>query len=328
MAEVVVDRSLERRILGAAQRCAVSVPASTSNLGAGFDCIGIAVGPRIDVLAAIDESPGAPAVVITRGGTLESLDVAPEHDLIARGLAAACEHAGVACPPVLLSATSAIPVARGLGSSAAACIAGVLAADALLALDLSARTVVDIAAAIEGHPDNVAPAMLGGAVLGVRTARVPSPAWHVAPLRVDPALRFVFAIPDLIVETRAARAVLPTEVAFSTAVDAAARAAALVAGLASADPALLGAALDDVLHVPHRRALVRGYDDVVAAAIRHGAFGATLSGSGSSIVAIAPDAHAPAVADAMCAAWRRASVRAVPLVSDSHGGGATVHHPF
>lgn len=304
-----------------AQRCTVRVPASTSNLGAGFDCVGVAVDRWLTVhatCARVERSE------VTRTGTLASLDLLPEYDLIVRGFVAACERAAVPAPPVRIEAHSTIPVGRGLGSSAAACVAGALVANALLSLDLDADAIINVAAAIEGHPDNVAPSVRGGAVLGVGTSPPPHAAWYVAPLRVHPTLSLVFAIPDFEIATRSARSVLPREVEFGVAVDAAGRAAALVQGLAAGDAALLRAGLADVLHVPHRRALVRAYDEVVSAALAAGAIGATLSGSGSSLVAITPSSVAPNVAAAMCDAWRAVGIAAEPLVSAGEVCGATV----
>jgi len=327
MADVAThgSRAVHARAPGAHARCTVRVPASTSNLGAGFDCVGVAVDRWLTIHVTLG---GDAQTTIERRGTLAALDLLPERDLIVRGFVAACEAAHFAAPCVQIEADSAIPVGRGLGSSAAACVAGAFAANDLLALGFDADAIVNVAANIEGHPDNVAPAVHGGAVLGVRTAAAHDPtaggAWYVAPLGVDPSLRLAFAIPDFEIATRAARSVLPRDVEFATAVDAAARAAALVAGLASADRSLLRAGFDDVLHVPHRRALVPGYDAVVAAAIAHGAYGATLSGSGSSLVAVAPASRAAAVAAAMCDAWRGIGVVAEALVSAGEVPGATV----
>lgn len=319
------SRAVDARAPGTQARCTVRVPASTSNLGAGFDCVGVAVDRWLAIHVTVG---GNTQTTIERRGTLAALDLLPERDLIVRGFVAACEAAHVAAPRVHIEADSTIPVGRGLGSSAAACVAGALAANDLLALGFDADAIVNVAANIEGHPDNVAPAVRGGAVLGVRTDAdrngTASGAWYVAPLRVDPSLRLAFAIPDFEIATRAARSVLPRDVEFATAVDAAARAAALVAGLASGDHSLLRAGFDDVLHVPHRRALIPGYDTVVAAAIAHGAHGATLSGSGSSLVAVAPAARAGTVATAMCDAWRQIGVVAEALVSAGEVPGATV----
>lgn len=324
MADATASRARTSASAERATGCVVRVPASTSNLGAGFDCVGVAIDLWLTVRAALAPDAAPVTVRVRRAGTLSSLRVEPERDLIWRGVVAACERAGKSVPAVVIDADSTIPVARGLGSSAAACVAGALAARALLALDLDDEAIVDVAAGIEGHPDNVAPSVYGGAIVGVRTAPPPHAAWHVAPIAVHPSLRLVFAVPDFEVETREARAVLPAQVPFATAVDAAARSAALVAGLASGDTGLLASALDDVLHVPHRRALVRGYDDVVRAAMTAGAFGATLSGSGSSLVAIAPAAHAAAVANGLVDAWRAFDVRAESLVSSGGVLGATV----
>ena len=157
----------------------------------------------------------------------------------------------------------------------------------------------------------MAPAIYGGAVLAV-----PGPEGRltVAPLDVHASLVFVFAVPDFAVETEQARAALPSSVSHRTAATAAAKAAALVAGLARADAQLLAAALDDVLHAPHRRSLVRGYDAVTAAARAAGAFGATLSGSGSSILAVTPAAAARAVATTMARVWGALDVTAETFV--------------
>jgi homoserine kinase len=143
----------------------------------------------------------------------------------------------------------------------------------------------------------------------------------VTPLVVHPSIAFVFAVPDFTVETKHARAVLPATLPYAQAVRAAAKSAALVQGLVRGDPGLLAAALDDVLHVPFRRALVRGYDDVTGAARRAGAYGATLSGSGPTLVALAPLAQAAAVGAAMVRAWRDCAVAATAFHIDRLAGG-------
>jgi len=248
----------------------VRVPGSTSNLGAGFDCVGIAIDRWIRVAARREESRAAP-ITIERRGALAGLALPPERDLLYQGFRSACRAAGREPPPgLVLEASSDIPIARGLGSSAAA--------------------VVD-----------------GGATLVLRGA---AGKLACTPLPVHPSLVLVFAVPDFGVETERARAVLPHVVPHRSAVTAAARSAALVHGLAHADAALLAAGLDDVLHVPYRRSLVRHYDAVVTAARGAGAFGATLSGSGSAIVAVAPFERAAAVEQAMARAWQDQGVAA------------------
>ena len=285
----------------------VRVPGSTSNLGAGFDCVGIAIDRWIRVAARREESRAAP-ITIERRGALAGLALPPERDLLYQGFRSACRAAGREPPQgLVLEASSDIPIARGLGSSAAAVVAGAAAAAGLLALDLSDETLAALCVELEGHPDNVAAAIYGGATLVLRGA---AGKLAFTPLPVHPSLVLVFAVPDFSVETERARAVLPHVVPHRSAVTAAARSAALVHGLAHADAALLAAGLDDVLHVPYRRSLVRHYDAVVAAARGAGGFGATLSGSGSAIVAVAPFDRAAAVEQAMARAWQEQGVAA------------------
>jgi homoserine kinase len=301
----------------------VRVPCSTSNLGAGFDCVGVALDLWLDAEAWHEGHDSLPR--LARAGTLQALgDVSVADDLLVRGATLACAAAGRPLPPgIAVRVTSEIPVARGLGSSAAALVAGALLADALLELGLGARRVAALCATEEGHPDNVAPMVLGGAVLGVPDlAGVEGDGWAFAALDMHPDIALALAVPTFGTETRAMRAALPAVLSHRDAVRAAGKSAALVRGLALADPALLAWALADVLHVPYRRALLPGYDAVCAAARQAGAWGATLSGAGSSLLALAPRAVAPQVAAAMCATWGAHDVAASPLVPAIVAGGA------
>ena len=300
----------------------VRVPGTSSNLGAGFDCIGIAIDRWLTASATLGGTESG--MTIHRGGQLAALTLPTEEDLLAVGFRAACAAAGVQQVGVVIEATSEIAVGRGLGSSAAAIVAGALLADAALGLGLHRERIVEIAAEIEGHPDNVAPAVHGGAVLSVRTPA----GLRTAALAVAPDLVFLLAVPPFPSDTRAARAALPGVLPHEVAVLAASRAAALVQGLATGDRDLLAAALnDDVLHVPYRRARIPGYDAVVAAAQAAGAYGATLSGAGSAILAIASRERAAAVGTALLAAWRGAGVEAELVRCPRPAGGATVDAP-
>lgn len=307
------------------RRVHVHVSASTSNLGGGFDCVGLAVDRWLSVAVGVDPASGVEAR-IAREGTLADLGVTPDEDRILIGFRAACVHAGHAAPRGLaVLAKSTIPVARGLGSSAAATVAGAVAANRLLDLGLDDLTIAAIAARIEGHPDNVAPAVFGGATLAIASPHgdgLSTPA--VRALSVAPELALVLAVPELTVETVRARAALPATVPHDVAVRAAALGAALVHGLATADATLLAAALDDVLHVPYRRHLVPGFDAVVDAARNAGAFGATLSGSGAGIVAIGPRPAAPAIWRAMRSAWSELGVESEAFESNTPDRGYRV----
>ncbi len=295
----------------------VRVPASTSNLGGGFDCVGMAVDRWLT--ASVLVGNGTPGVTLDRGGSLQSLRCAPTDDLLYAGFAAACARRGRPVPSALaFTATSEIPVARGLGSSAAALVGGAALADVALGLELGRAGVAMLVSQIEGHPDNAAPAAFGGAMLGVArddaTDTTPC-SYAFSPLAVHPSLAFVFVVPPYEVTTAEARAVLPKHVSFGDAVCAVQRSAALVHGLATGDDDLLARALDDVLHVPYRRQLIPGYDAVVAAARSAGAFGATLSGSGSAMLAIGRPEATSAIASAMAAIFAAQGHQADTLVT-------------
>lgn len=300
----------------------VRVPGSTSNLGSGFDFAGMAVDRWLRVSVRSMDGQSQTPVAIERHGTLDALTGAPEEDLIYRGFEAACRAAQREVPGGLaFTAQSDIPVSRGLGSSAAAIVAGAAAANTLLDLGLGPEEILSLGTDIEGHPDNVAPAIYGGPRLIVRQ---PAGGLLTTPLDVHASLVFAFAVPEFMVETKRARAVLPASLPHATAVQAAARSAALVRGLATADEQLIAAGTDDLLHVPYRRALVSGYDAVTGAARDAGAYGATLSGSGPTVVAIAPFDRAPIVAAAMVMAWEKLGTAADGFVSTSCVHGFTV----
>jgi homoserine kinase len=295
----------------------VRVPASTSNLGGGFDCVGMAVDRWLSASVVIDAS--VTGVTMTRHGSLAALTCAPTDDLVYDGFAAACARRSLPIPAGLaFDVTSEIPVARGLGSSAAALVAGAALADATLHLHLGRDGVATLISQIEGHPDNAAPAVFGGAMLGVARddATLTQPcSYAFSSLPVHPSLAFIFAVPPLEVTTASARAVLPERVSFGDAVLAVQRSAALVHGLTTGDADLLARALDDVLHVPYRLHLIPGYATVVAAARTAGAFGGTLSGSGSAMVAIGRPGDATAIASAMQSAFAVHGLQAQTIVT-------------
>lgn len=296
----------------------VRVPATSANLGAGFDCIGIAVDLWLVASVEAEDTlhSGDAAITIRREGTLESLALPPDDDALVAGFIAACAARDYAIPKRLAFAVhSEIPVARGLGASSAALVAGAGLADVALGLGFDSTGLAELCTRLEGHPDNVAPAVFGGAVLGVPgEGSGEGPPWVFAPLPVHPDLAFVFVIPPFSVETALARAILPSEVAHEIAVTAAGKGAALVHGLATGDGALLRIALDDVVHVPYRRQLVPGLASLCDTAVSAGAFGATLSGSGSTLMAIAPQEAAVRVAEAMRVRWSELGVQAETLV--------------
>jgi len=280
----------------------VRVPASTSNLGAGFDCLGLALDLWLEARLEFGEGPPS------YSGTLAGLDA--ESDLTYRMLDEREALAGRR-----LVAHSDIPIGKGLGSSAAAIVAGI--ALARLALDdpFDRDVIFRGAAQEEGHPDNAGPAVYGGLVLA---------AHRPTKLSLHRDLGVALAIPGHAISTKAARDLLPAAVPRDTVVAQAARSAALVLGLTWGDPDLIDFGMDDRLAVPYRRNLIRGYDAAVSAALDAGAYGVTISGAGSALVAIASQDDVIQVADALADALRTAGTAADPLRARVAAAGVTI----
>jgi homoserine kinase len=259
------------------------VPASSANLGPGFDCLGLAVGVHLRVVA----TPADRDAFVDEDGRL---DPGPD-DLIHRGFRRAFERAGATAPPVHLSIRNAIPLARGLGSSSAALVAGALLGDAANGGALGRDGVFALAADLEGHPDNVAPAVYGGLVLAAEDAG----GWTRRTLPWPAAWRIAFGVPAFEVPTDAARDVLSPVVTRAEAVGTAARLAFWPVAVWTEDPELLRVASRDAIHEPQRRALVPGLDAARDAALDAGAYAAFLSGAGPTLAVVTSDAAAPAV---------------------------------
>ena len=274
----------------------VMVPCSTSNLGPGFDALGVALsGP--DLMVRV--TPGGDRLRITRlsGEGEPRLPLDATNRVIQAAHRAAVE-AGK--DPALLCAGlelhSSIPLKRGLGSSAAAALAGAMVADALFDGAIGQQGVLHTAVEMEGHPDNVVPSLLGGAQVSVRDehGKVFSCA---IPLKVS--LRAAIYIPDQELATSAARAVLPAQVSLEDAVFNLGRSALLVAALAQGRLELLAQAMEDKLHQPARAGLLTWLPALLQSARDGGALGAALSGAGTTVLALCTSETVREVAKAM-----------------------------
>mgnify|MGYP000725346889 CR=1 FL=1 len=278
----------------------VRVPASTTNLGPGFDALGLALALHNRIEIDFAETPTV-TVVGEGAGRLP----ADPSNLAYRVAADLCEAAGRPRPTLALRLHNAVPVRRGLGSSSTAIVGALVAANALLGEPFSREELLRRAVAIEGHPDNVTPTLLGGfqvvTMIGDRPVHVRLP--------FPPELTAVVAIPDREIETEHARAVLPPTVPSDDAVFNVGRVALLLAALAARRWEWLGAAMEDRLHQPYRAPLLPGFAEAIAAARAAGADGACLSGSGSALLALTRREPA-AVGEAMVAALARAGTRA------------------
>lgn len=303
------------------RRVVVEVPATSANLGAGFDSLGLALDITNEIhLEVLSE----PKVIVTIAG--EGADTLPhdESHLALRAARRMYEAAGASPPPGLhLHQVNRVPLAGGLGSSATAIVGGLLAAAALAGLDWDHEKLLRLACEIEGHPDNVAPALLGGLVTAIRRGEgdvcavsVPvSAAWRPAA---------VLAVPDCHLETRIARSVLAETVPLEDAVFNVGRSALFVASATAGRLDVLDEAMQDRLHQRQRGKLVPGMCEAVQAARRAGAYGACISGSGPTVLALVADAKASAVAAAMREAFAAAGLTARVLHTAPRFEGARV----
>jgi homoserine kinase len=256
----------------------LQVPASSANLGPGFDCLGLSVGLELRVRA----EPADRDRFVYRGeGTVEP---SPDN-LIHRGFRAAVAANGVDPIPVRLEADNPIPLARGLGSSSAALVAGALAGDTAAGGRLGRDGVFQLAADLEGHPDNVAPAIYGGLTVSARGEA----GWITRTLAWPAPWRLLFGVPDFELSTEAARAVLPTRIDRAEAVTTASRVALWPIAVLRNEPDLLRCAAHDVTHEPYRRPLLPGFAEAQAALREVGAWAAYLSGAGPTLAVVCSD---------------------------------------
>jgi len=258
----------------------VQVPATSANLGAGFDAFGLALDLHL-AARTCDRVADGPRVTSRGLGA----DVLPTDDtnLIWRSFIHACEALGHDVPDVALEVTNRIPLERGLGSSSAAIVAGIVLARSVTGARVGEPALVELAASIEGHPDNVAPAILGGLVAGARGG-AGFVVRRINPLPGHVALAFV---PSVMQSTEASRATLPDALDREAVVDQVARAGHVLVGLTGAwtiDPTLVG----DRLHEPVRMAASPDVGALLSA-LRSDGLTAWLSGSGPVVVAIAPE---------------------------------------
>ncbi len=295
----------------------VRVPATTANLGPAFDAVGMA----LDLCNEITMTPSDEPAVGVRGEGKESL---PDDasNLVYKAAVRAAEYVGRRMPPLRIKCTNRIPLARGMGSSASAIAGGIVAANTLLQLNLDCDTILALATQMEGHPDNISPALLGGVVASVldsggkvRHIRMPAPR----------DLTAVLAVPDYHLSTSDARAALPEMISLGDAVFNVSRTALLMGALQFGRYDLLATAMVDRLHQPYRAALVPGLSSVLRSAVEAGAWGAAMSGAGPSVVAFCPgsnEADAARVAEAMVHAFGEAGVSCSTLVARPTDCGA------
>ena len=257
----------------ACEKLRVSVPATSANLGVGFDCLGLALDLRATFTFERAEE-------LTIEGCIP--EFIGEDNLVWTSCLAACEHMGFTPEPLHIIIDSPIPITGGLGSSSACVIAGIIAAQVFFGNGFVRADALAEAIAIEGHPDNVAPALFGGLAGSCST----DDGIIAIPHAISTVFHYVAMAPSYTVRTSEARKALPAEYPLSTIVTQMGRYATVIRALETGNADMLGVACHDLIHEPYRRKLIPDYDALRACALENGAAAFTISGSGSAMLAI------------------------------------------
>lgn len=301
-----------------ANRAVVRVPGTSANCGPGFDCLGVAatIYNYLDLTLLrsnkiVVESKGAGADNIPRG----------RRNLTWQAIRRLLQEVGREdeFKGAIIRTKSNVPISRGLGSSSAAIVAGLTAANEILGSPLDKNGLLKLATELEGHPDNVAPAIFGGFTVSVMDKGEVQTFSFIPRIK----LKLIVTVPDFELSTRLARKVLPKNISMRDAIFNISRASMLIAALVEGREDLLPLAFDDALHQPYRKKLVPGMTEVFEAARSAGALGAAISGAGSCLIAFTSAHGEPEdkIASAMVEAFKAHGVtsKALILNIDKHG---------
>jgi homoserine kinase len=301
------------------QGVVVDVPATTANIGPGFDCLGAALdlGNRFEL--EVIEGDGERFDLIIEGSEGSHLRGGPDN-LVYRSAQRVWREARQQPVGLRARVRLAVPPARGLGSSATAIVAGLVGANALMGEPLSREKLLELAIDIEGHPDNVVPSLVGGLCL---TARAASQRWRVLRCEWDASVKAVVAIPAIRLSTSEARRAMPRSIPISDAVLNLGALSLLLQGLRSGNGDLISDGMHDRIHEPYRWGLIQGGRAVREAALAAGAWGCVISGAGPTLLALGPEACAEAVGEAMVRAWQAEGVESHHAVVGLQQRGST-----
>jgi homoserine kinase len=305
----------------------VTVPATATNLGPGFDCLGIAVNLCNEVIlqtAGGFRSSGEPNVCVTVSGLGEKSLTTGRGNLVVRAAERVFTQARHVPDRLTVRLINRIPLCSGMGSSAAAIVGGLVGANELCRRPLKPHQLLALAAEMDGHPDNAAPALLGGFTISVVGE---DGAIRVLQPRVRRDLICVFCVPDKMLPTTRARRALPKSYRRADVVFSLSRTAMLTALLQGGSTGLLKMAMEDRLHQPYRAKLVPGMMEAVAAAVKAGALGACLSGSGPTVLGFVDHHGSPdQVGAAAEKAFAAEGVRAETFVLSISSSGARARY--
>ncbi|MEN9226764.1 MAG: homoserine kinase [Thermostichus sp. HHBFW_bins_43] len=297
----------------------VIVPATTANLGPGFDCIGAALD--LYNRFRFREIPSGLSIHY-RGGDHVSQS---KDNLVYRAFSRAFDLLSKPVPGVEIEITLNVPLSRGLGSSATAIVGGLLGANAIGGLNLAPETLLQLAIALEGHPDNVVPALQGSCQLCVQGQQGQ---WVFCPLDWHESIGLLAVVPNFKLSTQAAREILPKSVSMADAVFSSSHLGLLIRSLQLGRVDWLKVALQDRLHQPARLELITGFKTVQAAAQAAGAYGVVISGAGPTLLALCAPDDRERVGSAMVSAWAQLDIEAeAKLLNLDRQGGRVLRIP-
>ncbi len=296
----------------------VRVPATSANLGPGFDCLGVALG-RYN---SFHFAPAESLLISATGVGCAQLDCS-DQNLAYRSFAHCFKERGYPVPAVHLAIETGVPLARGLGSSSTAIVGGVMAAYAWMDEPWTKTDLLSTVVHLEGHPDNVVPALLGGCQLSLIKAETVTTVAIPWPLALTP----VVVIPEFMLSTAEARAILPPLVSRADALFNSTRLGLLLLALERGYFDLLPLALQDRLHQPYRAQLIPGMDQLAQVAQAQGAYGLVISGAGPTLLTLCPPDRAEVIRQALVQAWQDQGISAEAMILPVDPVGAVVQFP-
>lgn len=288
----------------------VCVPATSANLGSGFDCVGVALNLYNELYFWKDEEISLP----------DGTNLLNKDSLAHQGMSLVAEKIGQKLPDYKIAIKAFIPSARGLGSSATLTVAGVVAGNILLNANLKEEELISLASKVEGHPDNAAPALVGGLVISVTSGQ------EIKYIKIKPqnSPQVIVVVPDFKVATMQARKVLPPVVPYKDAVFNLGRFGLLMTSFLTENYSLLGLSMEDRLHQPYRVSLVPGLNEVMSTAMANGALGCCLSGAGPTVLAFC-DQKAEEIGKAIKDKWKDLGVSAKTYLLEISVEGTKVY---
>ncbi|MEA5509062.1 homoserine kinase [Crocosphaera sp. UHCC 0190] len=281
----------------------ISVPATTANIGPGFDCLGAALTLYNQFQFTLAQE-NSPELQITVTGSEAHRVSTDKSNLIYQAFAHLYHHLDKKAPRIAINIRLGVPLARGLGSSATAIVGGLMGANELAGNPLSLSEIMELAIAMEGHPDNVVPALLGNCQLSVGEMGN----WEICQIPWHSDIIPVVAIPNFELSTEEARAVLPKTLPRADAIFNIAHIGLLIRALETGNGIWLNKAMADKVHQPYRKGLIEGYEFVQESALKAGAYGMVISGAGPTLLALTSPQNLQAVESAMKTAWTQREI--------------------